>query len=157
MIKSNKTATEEKILTPKKLLNKISKEFRKINNSSFLDKYIMFMGKAQLVEFELKRILLIKFKYKEEKLERMTLGTAICELKKIGLRSDLIFLLEGLRDHRNNLAHDFLGITIIGNSIAGHSFQRLQNKELEHALFKVEEVIQVYIWLMDKGYLTFKK
>ncbi|MFA6386750.1 MAG: hypothetical protein WCW04_03210 [Candidatus Paceibacterota bacterium] len=146
-----------KLLDNKKLLRKIFKNLSKLDKSSFLEKYAVFMGKTQVVELELKNILINKFKYGEEKIENMTLGGAIIELGKNGLRTDFIFLLEDLLKHRNSLAHEFLGITARGNAITGGSFERLQYKELRHALWKVEEVIQVYDWINENGRLFGRK
>jgi hypothetical protein len=61
----------------------------------------MFMGKAQLVELGLKNILTSKYGYDEERIERWTLGGAINELRKRGLRQDFGHLLEELKQSRN--------------------------------------------------------
>ena len=148
---------KEKVLDPEKTMKKISKNLSKIDKYSFLEKYAFFMGKTQLVELELKNILINKFKYDEEKIETMTLGIAIIELGENGLRTDFIFLLEDLLKFRNSLAHEFLGITIRGNAITGGGFERLQYKELRRALWKVEEVIQVYDWINENGRLFGRK
>lgn len=156
MPKYNKTK-KGKVLDPEKTMKKISKNLSKIDKYSFLEKYAFFMGKTQLVELELKNILINKFKYDEEKIETMTLGGAIIELGKNGLRTDFIFLLEDLLKFRNSLAHEFLGITIRGNAITGGNFERLQYKELRRALWKVEEVIHVYDWINENGRFFGKK
>lgn len=157
MSKLNKKNIRGKILTPKMLHQKMANNLAKVNKYSFLEKYAVFMGKAQLIELELKSLLINKFKYKEEEIETRTLGWLIRELGKNGLRLDLIFLLEDLLKYRNSLAHEFLGLTAFGNKIAGNSFQMLQYKELRYALRKVEEVICVYDWLKENNYLIFKK
>ena len=48
---------------------------------SFLESYAMFMGKAQLIEFKLKKILFVKRRYSESRLDRMTLGVVTVNLK----------------------------------------------------------------------------
>jgi hypothetical protein len=66
----------------------------------------MFMGKAQLVELSLKNILETKYRYDENRIKRWTLGTAIIELEKCGLRQDFIVLLKDLNEHRVYIAHE---------------------------------------------------
>jgi hypothetical protein len=66
----------------------------------------MFMGNAQLVEMALKNLLMTKYDYSEQKIERWTLGRLVKELKTLGLRSDFIALLEELTHYRNHIAHD---------------------------------------------------
>jgi hypothetical protein len=54
------------------------------------------MGKAQLIEFALKKILRKRYRYGERKLERLTIGVAISELDRLGMRKDFIALLREL-------------------------------------------------------------
>jgi hypothetical protein len=68
----------------------------------------MFMGKAQLIEFSLKKILLKRFHSNETELEKMTLGRAIAELEKLGLRKDFLDTLRQLNEFRIDMAHNFL-------------------------------------------------
>lgn len=76
----------------------------------------------------------------------MTLGVAIADLERRGLRKDFVFLLWQLNKHRKNMAHEFL---------ADHShmvaldrrFGHLSLKPLWRALWKVEETIQVFDFL----------
>ena len=157
MPKPNNKNTKKKVLTPKVLHKKMANNLSKLNKCSFLEKYAIFVGKVQLIELELKSLLINKFKYKEDELETRTLGWIIRELGKNGFRLDLIFLLEDLLKYRNSLAHEFLGLTAFGKKIAGDSFEILQYKELRYALRKVEEVICVYDWLKENDYLTAKK
>jgi hypothetical protein len=97
-----------KRLSPKQLHARVTKRLRKSDNLNFLESFAMFMGKAQLVELALKKILVTKYGYQESRIERWTLGTAIKELKKCGLRKDFIALLEDLNDHRIHIAHELL-------------------------------------------------
>lgn len=142
-----------KVLTPTKLQNKIIKNLTTIEKMSFLEQYAIFMGKSQIVELSLNGLLIHKYKYKEAKVEKFTLGTIIYELEKSGLRPDLIALLKELLKYRNSLAHEFLGVTAMGNKLAGNNFEKLQYKELHHALYQVEQVIHVYDFLNENNYI----
>jgi hypothetical protein len=142
-----------KVLTPKKLQNKIVKNLIPIEKMSFLEQYAIFMGKAQIIELALSGLLIHKYKYTENKVEKFTLGTIINELEKSGLRPDLIVLLKELLKYRNSLAHEFLGITAMGNKLAGNGFERLQYKELHRGLYQAEQVIHVYDFLTENKYI----
>lgn len=142
-----------KVLTPTKLQNKIAKNLIAIEKMSFLEQYAIFMGKSQIIELSLNGLLVHKYKYKEAKVEKFTLGTIIYELEKSGLRPDLIALLKELLEYRNSLAHEFLGVTAMGNKLASNNFEKLQYKELHHALYQVEQVIHVYDFLNENNYI----
>ena len=148
-----KSKKKEKILTSKQLINRIAKRLKPISKLNFLESYAMFMGKAQLVELGIKGLLITKYKMNEEDISKWTLGKSIYYLEKKGLRSDFVLLLKELLDYRNELAHDYLAITASGTSVAGKAFMKLQQKQLRHALYKVEEVIQVHDFLLDNNYL----
>ena len=97
-----------KTLTPKMLNKKIDKGMASASKLNFLDNYAMFMGKAQLIEFSLKRILMRRYRYSETRCDRMTLGITVSELERLGLRKDFVSLLRELNKVRNNMAHEFL-------------------------------------------------
>lgn len=146
-----------KVLTPKQLQNKVHKRLIHLNKYSFYELYGIFLAKAQLIEFELKGLLERKFKYKDEELSTRTLGWVIRELGKKGLRLDFVFLLMDLLDYRNNLVHDLLSDDLLFKKFVGIKAQRFAEKILNHALYKIEEVIQVYDWLNKNDCFTFKK
>jgi hypothetical protein len=50
-----------KRLTPKQVLARVTRRLQKADKLNFPERFAMFMGKAQLVEFGLKRILLNKY------------------------------------------------------------------------------------------------
>ena len=133
------------------LSKKVFKNLIKIDKLGFLEQYAVFMGKTQLVELEMKGLLIRKYGYNEDKIIKFTLGRTIIELKKSGLRKDFVKLLEGLLDYRNDLAHEFLGITAYLESIRKGA-GRLQHKQLRYALFAVEEIIIVYDFFSKNGY-----
>lgn len=148
---------EEKVLTPEVLSEKITTRLRDLDNATFLEKYAVFMGKAQIVEQELKGLLIRKYQFDEEDIDTRTLGWVIRKLKENNMRPDFISVLEDLLGHRNSLAHDFLSTIAMGVSIAVEGFQTLSNKELRHALFSVEKAIQIYGFLSEHGSFDINK
>ncbi|WP_368534797.1 hypothetical protein [Enterobacter hormaechei] len=68
------------------------------------------MGKAQLLEFGLKKVLLSMpgVAITSKKLEKYTLGRTRAALEDNKLRSDYIYLLIIFVERRNNMAHNFL-------------------------------------------------
>lgn len=68
------------------------------------------MGKAQLLEFGLKKVLLSipGVAITSDKLGEYTLGRTCAALENINLRSDYIHLLKIFVEKRNNMAHEFL-------------------------------------------------
>jgi 2-phospho-L-lactate transferase/gluconeogenesis factor (CofD/UPF0052 family) len=55
-----------------------------------------------------KGVLSLRYRYGKKKLDKMTLGGAISELEKLGIREDFIFVLREVNKYRINMAHDFL-------------------------------------------------
>jgi hypothetical protein len=142
-----------KRLTGKQVIARVTRRLQKADKLNFLESFAMFMGKAQLVEFGLKRILLNKYGYKEEKIENWPLGAVIKELKKLGLRRDFIALVEQLKEHRNYIAHDMLVSDAMMRELAGSGARRFAWKSLERGLFIVEEVIVVHDFLASNEFL----
>ncbi len=81
------------VLTSERLQKMIFKSLKSSNRLGVLERYAIFMGKAQLVEFALKRLLVDQYGFEEEKIEKCTLGGAIHHLEKSGLRGDLLTIL----------------------------------------------------------------
>jgi len=132
-----------KRLTSNMLQKKFWKSMRRYDKLNFLESYAMFMGRVQVVEFALKKILRRKYRYGYRKLEKMTLGGAIAELGQKGLRPDFVCLLKELNKHRINMAHEFLADHFHLVSLR-KDFGHLSMKPLRHAIWKVEETIQVF-------------
>jgi len=129
------------------LLRRISKGMAHMSKLNFLESYAMFMGKAQLVEFALKKILRKRYRYGKKKLEKMTLGAAITALDQKGLRKDFVSLLWQLNTVRIAMAHNFLAEHLRLASLLGRRFGHLSFKPLRPAEWKVEETIQVFDYL----------
>ena len=109
----------------------------------------MFMGKAQVLEFGLKQLLIRLFQYQDHEIERWTLGRATRELKDRGLRPDYVALLEDFVDYRNYIAHEYFADSALLRRLLRGRIGRLDYKYLERGILKVEEAIVVYDWLED--------
>jgi hypothetical protein len=142
----------EKTLTSKMLSKKIDRSIAHLSKLSFLENYAMFMGKSQLIEFSLKKILSKRYRYGKKKLEKMTLGVAIAELERLGMRKDLVSLLKELNRFRIAMAHKFL-VDHAYFVALDRKFGRLSMRPLQDALAKVEETIHVYDFLNQNRWL----
>jgi len=136
----------DKTLTQKRLLRKIGRSMKRYNKLNFLECYAMFMGKAQLVEFALKKILLKRYRYGEKKRDKMTLGGAIAELERLGMRKDFVWQLRQLNKCRIKMAHGFLADHLHLVAL-DRRFAHLSRRPLQEALFRVEETIHVFDFL----------
>lgn len=128
---------------------------------NFFERYAMYMGKAQILEYGLKNILIFNFDYDSDKLERWTLGMTGKELDKNNIRKDFIILLENVVQSRNYIAHELLVNKSVLNSIlknmpANHYSrdERLLDKsiiELEQLLFLYDLIEENNAWILDKN------
>jgi len=100
-------------LSPMEIQEHVLKRLGKYENRNFFEQFAMFMGVAQILEIGLKNVLSIKYGYDSEKMEKLTLGQTKEELKKRGLRTDYIHLLESVVNYRNYIAHELLANQII--------------------------------------------
>lgn len=141
----------QKTLQPYELEVRIFERLVPLDKMSFLERYAMFMGKAQIVEMGMKRLLHDRFGVEVTTLEKLTLGQVISQLEAKGLRKDFIVLLKSLVKYRNDLAHDFLRVDATGKSLVGPEFEHLSEKQLRYALYSVEEAIQVHDHLEEHG------
>ncbi|EPO1788727.1 hypothetical protein ACT7BH_000052 [Cronobacter turicensis] len=129
------------------LLAKIDAGLKIYTGKPFIERFGLFMGKAQLLEFGLKKILvsLPGYNLTEKKLERLSLGQTRVELEKLGLRTDYNAYLKSFKDQRNTMAHEFLAnFAVTQQLLEGarliHPFER----ELTHACYAVEQLIILF-------------
>lgn len=143
----------ENVITPEQITEKVSAKMKQLEDLSFLERYAMFMGKAQLVEFGLKNILINDKDYEYEEVETKTLGWTITELKENNLREDFLALLGDLLRYRNHFAHDFLADQAFMNSLLKDEVLGFTKpfRELTKALFVVEQTILVYDFINEGG------
>ncbi|WP_163123226.1 hypothetical protein [Acinetobacter portensis] len=128
----------------------------KYKGKSFIEKYALYMGMAQILELQMKQIIHRQFGYTSEdeleKLERKTFGQAVWILKEKEVRPDIIKLLEKNRDNRNNMAHSFLVDTMISTSL-GFSMESIEVRLLDKAIFELENVILFWEWCIKHNNL----
>ncbi|XUA21498.1 hypothetical protein ACQVA2_22000 (plasmid) [Citrobacter sp. OP27] len=144
-------------LAGKEFQDKIFAGMKIYEGKPFLERYGIFMGKAQLLEFGLKKLLvsLPGYSLTEEELERKTLGQTRVELEKLGLRSDYNDFLKSFKDQRNTMAHEFLAnFALTQQLLEGvgmmHSFER----ELAHASFALEQLIILFDFINGANDIT---
>jgi hypothetical protein len=135
-------------MSRKEIEAQVLAELDQYKNRSVLEQYAIFMGKAQILEFELKRLLARKFNVQLEEMDRWTLGRVKSELRDRGVRPDFILLLEGVVAHRNNMAHEFLVNTEITRTIANFSNRKLYG-DLFKGLYELEQIIILHDWCED--------
>lgn len=131
----------------KKLIQVKMKEYEKL---SVLEQYAMFMGKAQILEFCLKRLLSRKYNVPSENMEIWTLGRTKKELSNKGLRPDFIAYLESVVSYRNDMAHEFLFNNAITQSMASFSERKLYGN-LFRAIYELEQIIIFYDWCEENN------
>lgn len=139
------------------LQDKIYARLEIYKGKPFIERFGLFMGKAQLLEFGLKKILasLPGYNLKDEKLESLTLGQTRVELEKLGLRTDYNDALKSFKAQRNTMAHEFLANYAITQQLLDgaaliHPFER----ELFHASFALEQLIILFDFINSAGDVT---
>lgn len=139
--------TEPK-LTPKELEKRISRSFEGLKKEMTFEEYHgQFMGRVQLIERALAGLLIYKYGYDENQLERYTLGRTITELRKCGLRKDFLVLLDDFLEYRNYIAHEILADEVSLRRLVGSNTGRLNFKHLENGMYRAIEIIHVYDFL----------
>ncbi|HCB8653824.1 TPA: hypothetical protein M2I17_005019 [Escherichia coli] len=139
------------------LRDKIFAGLKIYEGKPFIERFGLFMGKAQLLEFGLKKILVSfpGYNLDEEKLERLTLGQTRVELKKLGLRTDYNAYLKSFKDQRNTMAHEFLAnFAVTQQLLDGAALIRTFERELEHACYAVEQLIILFDFINGAGDVT---
>lgn len=124
----------------------LAEKLERYENLTFLEHYAMYMGKAQLLEMGLKRLLIEKFEYEFDAIEKWTLGRVKSELREIGLRPDFIALLESVVEARNYIAHDLLADQGLMQSILNDRYYSKFERILSTAIIELEQIIIIFDW-----------
>jgi hypothetical protein len=117
--------------------------YKKLN---LLERFAMFLGKAQVLEFGLKSLLARRYHYEHDEMEKWTLGKATYELEKSGLRADFIALLKVVVQYRNYVAHESLADVAMLSILLQGNIGRLGVKHLERGTYELERVILLHDW-----------
>ena len=135
----------EPSLSGEEIKKLVSQKLEAYKNLSFLERYAMFMGKAQILEFGLKSLLARKYSVPFETMERWTLGRIKNGLEQKGLRPDFIALLNSVVKYRNYIAHELLANNTLINSIVEMS-PRMETGELWKGTYELEQIIILHDW-----------
>lgn len=124
----------------------VFKRVEKYDSLSFLEQFAMFIGKAQVLEMGLKGLLVRKYGFELEQIEKLTLGQTTRQLEKSGLRVDYIALLKAVVEHRNYIAHELLVNNAIINTLLDGESGHFGIRELQHGIYELEQAILLYDW-----------
>lgn len=147
MITSNPSPSDEDIQREKEL------RLKKYEHTSFLERFGMYMGGAQILELYLKRYIVQNLDKTDDEVENYALGRCIKELEKSGLRPDLIELLDTSRKNRNYIAHNMLADDSLMYSFTGLTTTQNDRflwraiSELEYLLIAVEWTEENKAWM----------
>jgi hypothetical protein len=141
-----KKPSKEPKISGREIHRRVVKRLTAYDKLNHLERFAMFLGKAQVLEFGLKSLLARRYDYEPDRMERWTLGTTTHELEKAGLRGDYIALLKVVVRYRNHVAHEYLaGMAMLRILLRGNT-GRLGVKHLEKGAYELERVILLYDW-----------
>lgn len=118
----------------------VLKKMEKYDDRSFLENVAMYLGVAQILELGLKNLLVNKYDYEFDDLEKFTLGKTKNELERCGLRGDYLVLLESVIESRNYIAHEMLANDALLKSIVGGSGIK-EKCTLWKAIYELEQAV----------------
>jgi len=127
-------------------MKKMASRMKQYEKMTFLERYGIFMAKAQIVEMLLKQNLIDERDYKLKAVENCPLGPLIKLLKKEKINGLLLFCLKDLCEHRNYLAHEFLANQILLMAILEERADEYSkpSRQLQLALLSVEQFLLNY-------------
>jgi hypothetical protein len=142
-------------LTKKEIAKKVNKRLKKYKRLGFLGSYAMFMGTAQVLEIALKNVLADCYKVGLDKTENLTLGQTKNELKKHGLRSDFLRLLESVVEKRKYIAHELLANEAITRALIDKSKPKKhfskEARNLSKAIYELEQLMVLLKWTSKRS------
>ncbi len=136
-------------LEPAELQRQIMANLDQYSGRSSFECFALLMGKAQILEFGLKKLLAREFSVSQEEMEKWTLGKVANELKTRGIRDDYIAYLKSFVKERNYIAHEMLANNAIYRSMAGNISERFEFKQLQQPSFDLERLLIVHDWLEE--------
>lgn len=124
----------------------VAKRLEKYKKLNDLEQFAMFMGTAQILEAGLKNLLIRRFGYDEDEMEKWTLGKTAAELEKSGLRKDFVVLLKSVVNYRNHIAHELLANQAMLRAILGRDAGGLERGPLDKGIYEVEQLLFLHDW-----------
>lgn len=128
----------------KELQEKILTGLEIYEGKFFIERYGLFMSKAQQLEFALKKIIesLLGFNLPKGKLEILTLDQTRVIFEKLGLRADYNAYLKSFKNQRNTMVHEFLAnYAITQRFLEGAALIHPFERELANACMGLEQLI----------------
>ena len=115
----------------------------------------MFMGVSQILEFGLKNLLVDKFQYDIDKIEKWTLGKTCSELELNKLRPDFIILLRSVVEYRNYIAHDLLAnrfilYSLLEDTMPENHYDK-ESRRLDKAIIELEQLFFLFTWTNENN------
>lgn len=144
-MKATGSPTEPR-LEERDIQEQVRKRLEKYKKLNVLEQFAMFMGMAQLLEAGLKNLLVRRYNYAHEKMEKWTLGKTASELKGSGLRKDFVALLESVVTYRNHIAHELLANEAMLKALLGGDAGRLELCQLEKGIYELEQILFLHDW-----------
>lgn len=142
-------------LTSEVIHQQTLKGTEKYKELSFFEQVAMYIGIAQLLEICLKNLLVEKYKYDLDKLEKWTLGRTAKELEKNGLRKDFIQLLNSVVEYRNYIAHEMLANEILFHELLKDSISKThytkETRRLFSAIYELERLFFLFNWTQENN------
>ena len=133
------------MISPEEIRDEVYRRLKTYEDLSLMEHFAMFMGKAQILEFGLKNLLVELYGYQWEKIKARTLGHT-CR--------DFIALLEAFVGYRNYIAHEFLLNSSLLRSILRDDIGRLEIKHLERGTILLEQLIFLYDRTSERDWWT---
>jgi len=134
-------SSKEPRLEEREIQEQVHKRLAKYEKLNLLERFAMFMGMAQILEAGLKNLLVRRYNYAHENMERWTLGKITNELKDSGLRKDFVVLLESVVMYRNHIAHELLANEAMLKTLLGGDAGRLEIRQLEKGIYELEQIL----------------
>ena len=152
-----KNNEEQIILTRDEIDKGTNNGLEKYKNLAFMERYAMYMGVAQILELQLKRLLVDLYGYDFESMEKWTLGRTHRELEKNELRPDFLKLLKNTVDNRNYIAHELLANKLLFHEILGDRIPEghydKDTRKLDKFIIELENLVFLFEWTNEnKGW-----
>ena len=145
------------LLTKEDIIALVQDGLKIYKEKEFLEAYGIFMGKAQLLEFGLKKVLLSipGVDITLDELEKYTLGRTRATLENNKLRSDYNCLLKIFVQKRNNMAHDFLAdFALTQHTLQQTGLQHMFMGDLFRAAYELEQLIVLFDYINEANDIT---
>ncbi len=141
--------SNSKRLEAAELEHQIMNALTQYSNRSSFECFALLMGKAQILEFGLKNLLVRSCSLEQGEMEKWTLGHVSSELEKRNFRGDYVGLLKEFVKHRNYIAHEMLANNAIFRSMAGEISERFEFNQLQQPIINLERLLILHDWFEE--------